>query len=194
MILFSSLLQLMASKHEHLASGRCSRQSSAVPVPSTSTTEREMDSLCSLWLRLELFLVWSYSASDWLPQALSHHAVDVCAGLGSLPVRSLHLQNCTADDRGYGTSNCGKWVKEKVRWGVELQNNPRALRQVLLEHVHQVLSAPVLGFSILGMLIGFQCFPESEEEVGARQKKRNWKRSTRFPSGALNSCPLWPPE
>lgn len=29
------------------------------------------------------------------------------------------------------------------------------------------------GFSIIGMLIGFQCLPESQEEVGAHQKKRN---------------------
>lgn len=32
----------------------------------------------------------------------------------------------------------------------------------------------VASFSIIGMLIGFQCFPETQEEVGARQKKRNW--------------------
>lgn len=32
----------------------------------------------------------------------------------------------------------------------------------------------VASFSIMGMLIGFQCIPETQEEVGARQKKRNW--------------------
>lgn len=32
----------------------------------------------------------------------------------------------------------------------------------------------VASFSVIGMLIGFQCFPETQEEVGARQKKRNW--------------------
>ncbi|XP_077476845.1 ergosterol biosynthetic protein 28 homolog isoform X1 [Stigmatopora argus] len=31
----------------------------------------------------------------------------------------------------------------------------------------------VASFSIIGMLIGFQCFPETPEEVGAHQKKRN---------------------
>ncbi|KAG7237240.1 hypothetical protein INR49_032573 [Caranx melampygus] len=31
----------------------------------------------------------------------------------------------------------------------------------------------VASFSIIGMLIGYQCFPETQEEVGARQKKRN---------------------
>lgn len=30
-----------------------------------------------------------------------------------------------------------------------------------------------LGFSIIGMLIGFQCLPDSQEDVGAQQKKRN---------------------
>lgn len=30
-----------------------------------------------------------------------------------------------------------------------------------------------LGFSIMGMLIGFQCLPDSQEDVGGRQKKRN---------------------
>lgn len=30
-----------------------------------------------------------------------------------------------------------------------------------------------LGFSIVGMLIGFQCVPEPQEEVAARHKKRN---------------------
>lgn len=29
------------------------------------------------------------------------------------------------------------------------------------------------GFSIIGMLIGYHCIPESQQEVGARQKKRN---------------------
>lgn len=38
----------MASKHGHLASGHCCRQLSAVPVPSTSRTEREKDPICSL--------------------------------------------------------------------------------------------------------------------------------------------------
>ncbi|XP_069574678.1 ergosterol biosynthetic protein 28 homolog isoform X1 [Brachyistius frenatus] len=31
----------------------------------------------------------------------------------------------------------------------------------------------VASFSIVAMLIGFQCLPETEEEVGGRQKKRN---------------------
>uniref|UniRef100_A0AAQ4QBY1 Ergosterol biosynthesis 28 homolog n=1 Tax=Gasterosteus aculeatus aculeatus TaxID=481459 RepID=A0AAQ4QBY1_GASAC len=31
----------------------------------------------------------------------------------------------------------------------------------------------VAGFSIIGMLIGYHCIPESQQEVGARQKKRN---------------------
>nr|XP_057947147.1 ergosterol biosynthetic protein 28 homolog isoform X3 [Doryrhamphus excisus]XP_057947148.1 ergosterol biosynthetic protein 28 homolog isoform X3 [Doryrhamphus excisus] len=31
----------------------------------------------------------------------------------------------------------------------------------------------VASFSVIAMLIGFQCFPENPEEVGARQKKRN---------------------
>ncbi|XP_034051037.1 probable ergosterol biosynthetic protein 28 [Thalassophryne amazonica] len=31
----------------------------------------------------------------------------------------------------------------------------------------------VAGFSVFGMLIGFQYFPETQEDVGARQKKRN---------------------
>ncbi|KAM8915705.1 ergosterol biosynthetic protein 28 homolog isoform 1-T1 [Spinachia spinachia] len=31
----------------------------------------------------------------------------------------------------------------------------------------------VAGFSIIAMLIGYQCIPESQQEVGARQKKRN---------------------
>lgn len=77
---------------------------------------------------------------------------------------------------------------------MKLRNDPMASCPVLLEHVDQVLAAPVLGFSILGMLIGFQCLPESEEDVGARQKKRNWKCDAGFSSGALNSSPLWPPE
>lgn len=44
------------------------------------------------------------------------------------------------------------------------------------------------------MLIGFQCFQESQEEVGARQKKRNWNRDVGFSSGPLNPSPWWPPE
>lgn len=35
----------------------------------------------------------------------------------------------------------------------------------------------VASFSIVGMLIGYQCVPEHQEEVGARQKKRNWFRA-----------------
>ncbi|CAL8272548.1 unnamed protein product [Merluccius merluccius] len=31
----------------------------------------------------------------------------------------------------------------------------------------------VASVSIVGMLIGYQCIPEAQEEVGARQKKRN---------------------
>ncbi|XP_029570017.1 probable ergosterol biosynthetic protein 28 [Salmo trutta] len=31
----------------------------------------------------------------------------------------------------------------------------------------------VASFSIVGMLIGFQCVPEPQEEVAARHKKRN---------------------
>lgn len=54
-----------------------------------------------------------------------------------------------------------------------MKHNPRAVCHVRLKHLDKVLAAPFLGFSIIGMLIGFQCFPESEEEVGARQKKRN---------------------
>lgn len=50
------------------------------------------------------------------------------------------------------------------------------------------------GFSIMGMLIGFQCFPESQEEVGARQKKRNWIPAVWFSSSPLNPRPRWPPD
>lgn len=30
-----------------------------------------------------------------------------------------------------------------------------------------------LGFSIIGMMVGFQCLPDSQEDVETRQKKRN---------------------
>uniref|UniRef100_A0AAV2JCM6 Ergosterol biosynthetic protein 28 n=1 Tax=Knipowitschia caucasica TaxID=637954 RepID=A0AAV2JCM6_KNICA len=31
----------------------------------------------------------------------------------------------------------------------------------------------VASFSIIGMLIGYQCIPETQDDIGARQKKRN---------------------
>lgn len=75
-----------------------------------------------------------------------------------------------------------------------MKHDPGISFQVQLKYLDEVLAAPFPGFSVIGMLIGFQCFPESEEEVGARQKKRNWKLNAGFSSCAMNPCPLWPPE
>lgn len=36
--------------------------------------------------------------------------MDIRVGTGSLPVRSLHLQNCSTHHRGHGTAHSGKWV------------------------------------------------------------------------------------
>ena len=101
----------MVSRLEHLVFGRCCRRSFAVPVPSISRTERKTASHFLLFISAgSPHTVCSYCVSHRLLQAVSHHLVDICAGVGPLPVWSLHLQNCSSDYRRHGTSHRGKWV------------------------------------------------------------------------------------
>lgn len=71
--------------------------------------------LTSYFVVLSAVFIYSHCVSYWLLQAVSHHLMDVCAGLGPLSVWSFHLQNSTSDYRGHGTSHCGKWVWTTLR-------------------------------------------------------------------------------
>lgn len=103
-----------ASKQEHLVSGHCCRQLSAAHAPLTFRTKRKISSIPALLcqfmhslLHEQSFMFYGSYLSPLL-QALSHHPVDICAGSGTLPVWSLHLQNGTSDHWHYGTSHCGE--------------------------------------------------------------------------------------
>lgn len=109
--------QWMGSKLEHLASGRYCPPSSAVPAPLTSRTERKIAPVSLLHSRV---FTCPNCPWRWLLQALSHHVMDLCAGIGTFSVWSLHLQNCTSDYWRHGTAHSSEWVwkKLKAHWGI----------------------------------------------------------------------------
>lgn len=161
----------MGSKLEHSASGRYSHLSSAVPVPSISRIERKMVPVSNHHPRL--------TGSDcvWLLQAVSHHLMDLRAGIGTFSVWSLHLQNSSSDYWCHGASHSGKWVWITLKDHGEIYNFCPLFfclktSSIWITNGHWV--CVFLGFSIIGMLIGFQCLPDSQEDVETRQKKRNW--------------------
>lgn len=159
----------MGSKLEHSASGLYCHLSSAVPAPSISRIERKMAPVSHHRPLL--------TGSDcvWLLQVVSHHLMDLRAGIGTFSVWSLHLQNCSSDYWRNGATHSGKWVWITLKDHGELYHFMSLFfclktSSIWITNSHFVF----LGFSIIGMLIGFQCLPDSQEDVETRQKKRNW--------------------
>lgn len=157
----------MASKLEHLASGRYCHLSSAVPAPLISRTERKIAPVSH-----HCPLVVTCSDCIWLLQPVPHHFMDLRAGIGTFSVWSLHLQNCTSDYWRHGSTHGGKWVWITLKGHYIIPAPCFCLQMCYIRNSNSHFV--FLGFSIIGMLIGFQCLPDSQEDVGARQKKRNW--------------------
>lgn len=136
---------------------------------------------------------------DWLLQALSHYTVDIRAGLGSLPVRSLHLQNCTADDRSHGTSNCGKWVYVRLSTvGSETRTQAKSFMSGAIRTCRSSRCCSCFRFLHPWNADWIPVFSRvgrgSRSATEKTQLKKKKKNCARFSYGSLNSSPLWAPE
>ncbi len=165
--------QWTASKLEHLVFGRCFHRSFAAPVPLIFRTERKTTPH-------PLPLVWVHT----------HYMFSLCVILAP---------------PGFITSPCGHLCWRWDTFCLKLSSTKlhlwpsgswhRSLWQVSVDdywgvmgNVFTILTASscvFLGVSVIAMLIGFQCFPESQEEVGARQKKRNWEPASTVTTSLL---------
>lgn len=184
----------MDCKLEHLVFGHCFHRSFAAPVPLISRTERKI--ACPLLLhgailsfhmfllchtcscRLYHITLWTFvlALGHFLSEAFIYKTAPLTIGVMAPLIVASEWRDIFCIILHMNPLHILKSIKT---------SNKKKLNSLNSDLI--VSSCAFQGFSIIGMLIGFQCFPESQDEVGARQKKRNWIRQFVEPPSSVTT-------